>query len=211
MAVESASATIVTLRTQLHARMQELRAATNAHTVMLFCYDGDSDRFLLPLSLGLFDTASFDKDMPRTDRLAGKIVKESCRIVVEEVETHPDVNGPFSRRERIKSSAGLPSALNDETVGLAFISNCQHHLFREGGAASDRRFCSGSRRMDCGLANDGGTLLKLTADAVWRATGFAGNRGGDQQRDESAGGDLAGGPQTADLLRACRHRCDGGG
>lgn len=131
MAVESASATIATLRTKLRARMNDLRAATNADTVTMFCYDRDSDRFLLPLSLGLFDTASFEKDMPRTDRLAGKIVKESCRVVVEEVETHPDVNGPFSHRERIKSSAGVPIAINGETVGVVFISYRRHHLFRE--------------------------------------------------------------------------------
>ncbi|MDZ7311965.1 MAG: GAF domain-containing protein, partial [candidate division KSB1 bacterium] len=134
------SSTITALQARLQEGINALATATHADTVTMFCYDHETDKFCLPLSYGLMDPASFNKSTPRTDRLAGKIVKENKKFVAEAVEKQPEINGPFSRRERIKSAAGMPIAKNEKTVGVVFVSYRQFHHFSEKDLAAIARF-----------------------------------------------------------------------
>ena len=119
----------------LRARLQEmidgLKSQTGADTVTMLCYDHISDSFCLPVSAGLIDTPSFNTVMPRSDRLAGKIVKENIRIVANSIEDRPEIDGPFSRRERIKSVTGRPIVKDSKPCGVVFISYRQRHQFGE--------------------------------------------------------------------------------
>ncbi|MDZ7360445.1 MAG: GAF domain-containing protein [candidate division KSB1 bacterium] len=131
---------IEALQARLRERIQALAAEIHADTVTMFCYDRESDKFALPLGYGLLDPSSFQKSMPRSDRLAGKIVKENKTIVAETVANHPEINGPFSRREKIQSVAGYPLAKNDITVGVVFVSYRQPHRFKDNDLAAIKRF-----------------------------------------------------------------------
>ena len=129
-----------TLQARLRERIHALAAEIQADTVTMFCYDRETDKFFLPLGYGLLDPASFQKSMPRSDRLAGKIVKENKTIVAETVANHPEINGPFSRREKIQSVAGYPIAKNDKAVGVVFASYRQPHDFSDNDLAAVARF-----------------------------------------------------------------------
>jgi len=129
-----------TLQARLLERIHALAAEIHADTVTMFCYDRETDKFFLPLGYGLLDPASFQKSMPRSDRLAGKIVKENKTIVAEIVASHPEINGPFSRREKIQSVAGYPIAKNDKAVGVVFASYRQPHDFSDNDLAAVARF-----------------------------------------------------------------------
>ncbi len=117
----------------LQARLQEiimrLTAATRADTVTMVFYDYETARFCLPLSTGLLDPASFVKAMPSPNRLTGKIVKETRRIVADSVRGHPELDGPFARREKIKSTAGFPIMNDGRAMGVVFVSYRQPHQF----------------------------------------------------------------------------------
>jgi len=119
------------LRSRLQEMVDGLKAQTGADTVTTLCYDQVSDRFCLPVSAGLIDTPSFNKVMPRSDRLAGKIIKENKRIVAHSIEDYPEIDGPFSRRERIKSVAGQPIVKTGTPHGVVFVSYRQSHQFGE--------------------------------------------------------------------------------
>jgi GAF domain-containing protein len=119
----------------LQARLQEiimrLTAATRADTVTMVFYDHETTRFCLPLSTGLLDPASFVKVMPSPDRLTGKIIKEKKRMVADSVRGHPEIDGPFARRERIQSAAGLPIMKDGTAIGAAFVSFRRPHRFTD--------------------------------------------------------------------------------
>jgi GAF domain-containing protein len=129
-----------TLQARLRERIHTLAAEIHADTVTLFCYHHETDKFFLPLGYGLLDPASFQKSMPRSDRLAGKIVKENKTIVAETVANHPEINGPFSRREKIQSVAAYPIAKNKKAVGVVFASYRQPHRFKDNDLAAIKRF-----------------------------------------------------------------------
>lgn len=117
------------LRSRLQEMIDGLKAQTQADTVTMLCYDQLSDRFCLPVCAGLIDSPSFNKVMPRADRLAGKLVKENRRVVANAIEQDPEIDGPFSRRERIKSVAGQPMLNKDTPYGVVFVSYRKSHEF----------------------------------------------------------------------------------
>jgi GAF domain-containing protein len=138
---------IDTLRTRLQEVVDGLKTKTRADTVTMLCYDQRSDRFCLPVSAGLIDTPSFKKVMPRSDRLAGKIAKENMRIVANTIEAHPEIDGPFSRRERIKSVAGEPIIKNGKPCGVVFVSYRQPHRFKKTELALVEKFASKAAKL----------------------------------------------------------------
>jgi GAF domain-containing protein len=117
----------------VQARLQEiivrLTSATRADTVTMVFYDHESTRFCLPLSTGLLDPASFVKVMPSPDRLTGKIIKEKRKIVADVVRGNSEIDGPFARRERIQSAAGLPIMKDGTAIGVVFVSFRRPHRF----------------------------------------------------------------------------------
>ena len=119
----------------LQARLQDiimrLRTAMQADAVTMVFYDHESSRFYLPFSIGLLDSASFASVMPTPDRLTGKIIREKRRLVANSVRGHPEIDGPFARREKITSAAGLPVIDDDQAIGVVFVNYRRPHQFTE--------------------------------------------------------------------------------
>jgi len=119
----------------LQARLQEiimrLQASTRADAVTMVFYDHETKRFYLPLSAGLLDPASFSRVMPSPDRLTGKIAREKRKIIADSVRGHPEIDGPFARREKIRSAAGLPIFDDGLAIGVVFVSYRQPHHFTD--------------------------------------------------------------------------------
>ncbi|MBV6505482.1 MAG: hypothetical protein ILNGONEN_01044 [Syntrophorhabdaceae bacterium] len=117
----------------LQARLLEiivqLKAELQADAVTIVCYDHKTQRFYLPLSAGLFDSASFVRNMPKLNGLTGKIALERRKIIAPAVRGHPEFDGPFARRERIFSSLGLPLLYDGRTVGVIFINYRRPYQF----------------------------------------------------------------------------------
>lgn len=119
----------------LHARLQDvimrLRTAMQAEAVTMVFYDHATSRFYLPFSIDLLDSASFESVMPTPDRLTGKIIREKRTIVANSVRGHPEIDGPFARREKITSAAGLPIIYNGLALGVIFVNYRRPHEFTE--------------------------------------------------------------------------------
>jgi GAF domain-containing protein len=112
------------LEHKLEAFVKEFAERFQADAVTLFLYDSTTDEFDLPIEYGLIDKTTFkDPAMrPRPDKIAGKIAREKREYIGSQVAGHPDMDGPFARRERIRSAAGFPLVHNDTTVGVLFIN-----------------------------------------------------------------------------------------
>jgi len=119
----------------LQARLQEiimrLRTATQAEAVTMVFYDHETSRFYLPLNIGLLDSASFASVMPTPDRLTGKIIREKRTMLANSVRGHPEIDGPFARREKIASAAGLPIIDDGQAIGVVFVNYRRPHQFTE--------------------------------------------------------------------------------
>ena len=113
--------------------MERIASNLGADVVTTFLYDMLTFRFHLPVGCGLNDQATFEDPRlcPRSGRVAGKIVRERRRIVAGEVPGHMPMDGPFARRERIKSAAGFPLLDGDKAVGVLFVSFRAPHPFSE--------------------------------------------------------------------------------
>jgi len=119
------------LQARLHDVIVRLQSEMQADTVTMVCYDHGTQRFYLPLSAGLFDPASFARVMPSPDRLTGKIAREKRKIIANSVRGHPEIDGPFARREKIFSAAGLPILNDGRAVGVAFVSYRRPYQFSD--------------------------------------------------------------------------------
>jgi GAF domain-containing protein len=117
------------LENELQQFVEQVARDFRADVVTLYLYDADRDRFYLPVGCGLRDEITFKTAMPRTDRLAGKILKGRMPIVADDARSHPDMAGPFTFRERVASAAGFPVFLQERTVGVFFVSYRRPHTF----------------------------------------------------------------------------------
>lgn len=127
----SIASKIAELEAQLQQFVNGAAERLQADIATLYLYDVERDKFYLPVGYGLKDEATFKHAMPRSDRIAGKIVKRRTPIVADDARAHDDMSGPFTYRERIKSSAGLPIFLGDQVVGVFFVSYATPHHFDE--------------------------------------------------------------------------------
>ncbi len=110
------------LHARLHESIMRLRTAMQADAVTMVFYNHETCRFYLPLNIGLLDSASFASVMPTPDRLTGKIIREQRTIVAPSVRGHPEIDGPFARREKIASAAGLPILHDGRAIGVVFVN-----------------------------------------------------------------------------------------
>jgi GAF domain-containing protein len=114
---------------KLQAFVEQLARDFRADIVTLYLYDGDQDQFYLPVGCGLRDEITFKTAMPRTDRLAGKVLKGRMPIVADDARSHPDMAGPFTFRERVASAAGFPVFFQERSAGVLFVSYRRPHTF----------------------------------------------------------------------------------
>ncbi|MEN6441943.1 MAG: GAF domain-containing protein [Syntrophobacter sp.] len=112
---------------------EELAAQTGADIVTILVGDRAKTEIHLAVGYGLDDPDTFyDLRMPaRMDRVAGQVMKGKAAIIAETIDGHPIMDGPFARRERVKSSAGFPLVHGSEAFGAIFISFRNQHSFRE--------------------------------------------------------------------------------
>jgi GAF domain-containing protein len=119
--------------TELEVRLQRFvsRAAERLQADMatLYLYDVKRDKFYMPVGYGLKEETTFKFAMPRSDRIAGKIVKGGEPIWADDAKAHPNMSGPFTFREGIASAAGFPIFLGDEATGVFFASYRRPHHF----------------------------------------------------------------------------------
>jgi GAF domain-containing protein/anti-sigma regulatory factor (Ser/Thr protein kinase) len=112
------------------AFVSELQDEIRADVVTAHLYDRRDDIFYHPVGVGLYDSTTFAKRPPRTDRLAGKIVKRRSPLFTNDALTDPLFGGAFVNREHIHSSVGIPLIRGDEVVGVVFAG------YRERGRVS---------------------------------------------------------------------------
>jgi GAF domain-containing protein len=114
---------------ELAALVRHIAEHFGAHVATLYRYDPDHDVFFSPVGVGLRDPGTFEQGKPRSDRIAGKVVKRRKPIIAEDARGHEDMRGPFTHRERIASAAGFPLMFQDRPVGVFFLSYRSPHTF----------------------------------------------------------------------------------
>jgi GAF domain-containing protein len=128
---ESSLLDIAELENKLQDFAEQVARDLKADIVTLYLYDADRDRFYMPVACGLRDEITFKTALPRTDRLAGKILKDQEPVVAGDARSHPDMAGPFTFRERVKSAAGFPILLEGRPAGVFFVSFRRRHAFTD--------------------------------------------------------------------------------
>jgi signal transduction histidine kinase len=125
--------TLEQLRRWLCEEARQIAASEKADVVTAFIYDEANATFHLPVGQGLQDAETFEDPRlgPRSGRVAGKVVRERRASVAEHVPGHSPMDGPFARRERIRSAAGYPLLLGNVALGALFVSYRNSHAFGE--------------------------------------------------------------------------------
>ena len=127
--------TISPVLSELEVRLQDFVQKTverfGTDLATLYLYDPERDAFYLPVGFNLLDADTFLHEMPRTDRVAGKVAKRLQPIIADKAQAHDEMNNPFTHRERIASSAGFPIRLGDHAAGVFFISYRSPHSFTD--------------------------------------------------------------------------------
>lgn len=114
-------------------RLSKIRDDIHCDSITLHLYDSEHEQLYLPVGINLLDEKTFYRSVPSMDRVAGKVVHGRSPIVAEDAEHHPDMTGPFTHREKIKSAAGFPvkSVKTDDVFGVVFVSYRTPHEFIE--------------------------------------------------------------------------------
>ncbi|GJL65221.1 MAG: hypothetical protein NPIRA05_01920 [Nitrospirales bacterium] len=125
---------VITLKRQLEELLMDVTSYLNADAATFFLYDVQTQEFDLPICHGLIDPSTFadPSKCPHTYGDAGRIVRERRAIIVENVSDHPDLDGPFARREKITSCAGYPVEHKEMVLGVLFVNyRNAHHILNE--------------------------------------------------------------------------------
>lgn len=128
---ESVAPSIAELESRLQHFVDQAALRLKADVVTLHLYDAERDKFYLSVGHGLRDQVTFKYTMPRSDRIAGKIVKGREPVVANDAKSHPDMGGPFTFREHVESAAGFPIHLGGRATGVLFVSFREPHTFTE--------------------------------------------------------------------------------
>jgi GAF domain-containing protein len=134
------------LRRRMNDDVKRIARDLKADVVTAFVYDQKTARFHLPVGHGLWDPATFKDPRlgPRSRRVAGVIAREGRPIIVNQVDPLSPMDGPFARREGIRSAAGFPLQHRGATVGVLFVSFRQAHTF---GGWQEKMIRAGAARM----------------------------------------------------------------
>ncbi len=165
------------LKSEIDKVLEGLQQDVGCDVVTALLYNPVDGRFYFPIARGLRDTPTFEdrRLLPRTDRVAGKIVRTREPMVAEKVPGHPDMDGPFARRERIQAVAGFPLLDGDEAVGVLFVSYRAKHHFNETEfdqiESSARAICEATRQTPVlerlrEPPSDDGDEMERTLDAI---------------------------------------------
>jgi GAF domain-containing protein len=121
------------LQRRLNDAVKRIARDLKADVVTAFVYDQKTARFHLPAGHGLRDPDTFKDPQlgPRSRRVAGKIARERRPIIAEQVDALSPLDGPFARREEIRSAGGFPLLEQGVTVGVLFVSFRRAHTFEE--------------------------------------------------------------------------------
>jgi GAF domain-containing protein len=120
-------------RSNLMDRLAKIRGAIHCDSITLHLYDSEHEQLYLPIAINLLDDHAFYRSVPSMDRVAGKVVHARSPIIADLAENHPDMTGPFTYREKIKSAAGFPvkRETSEEILGVIFLSYRSPHKFTE--------------------------------------------------------------------------------
>ena len=125
---------IVALKGRIATILEQLSVAVHADVITFFLYDAATDEFDLPVGIGIWDEDTFSdpRMCPRSDRVAGRIVRQGCPILANQVEGHETMEGPFAHRERILSAGGFPvQSQAGEPLGVLFASYRRNYVLSE--------------------------------------------------------------------------------
>lgn len=99
-----------------------------ADIISLYQYDQERNEFKAPGSfIGMFQSSP--SVPPSTDSIAYRILQASEPFFSVDLENDPQAASSFSRREQIRSFAGLPLLVGDEVVGVLFVNFRAPHQF----------------------------------------------------------------------------------
>ena len=90
---------------KLAEELEKLKDLLKCDLVTLHLYDSELDRIYFPLGIGLNNPKRFFPSVPSRKRVVGKIIREKKHILAGDALHHPDVTGPFTHIEKIKSSS----------------------------------------------------------------------------------------------------------
>jgi GAF domain-containing protein len=183
------------LEQRLRDEVVRIAADEQADVVTVFVYEETTAHFHLPTGYGLRDPQTFEdrRLLPRSGRVAGMVARERREIIAERVRGHSPMDGPFARREGIRSAAGYPLIVGDRTVGVLFLSYRNAHSF---GTSQRARIGDEARSL----------AILIDAEAPWHelsrldAPGQASDDPNLRAIDDAVGRDLA---------VACRRRDSG--
>jgi GAF domain-containing protein len=123
----------------LEATVEKIRDATKADIVVLYPYEPNSQRFILPprIAGGLLDPTFPKATKLRPDDIAVLALNHSVPIFAKNSDTtytalrgaiHID-QGNFKEREKIRSAAVVPLRVGEEAVGVLFVNFRQPQRF----------------------------------------------------------------------------------
>jgi GAF domain-containing protein/two-component sensor histidine kinase len=117
----------------LKAIVEGIHDVLNCDAVTLYTYDQEKNKFdFPPQMIGVL--------RPEKVLELGKVTKNSVihKILalkglydVENVKSDSLVNGPFTKREGIRSCIGIPLIVHDRKVGVLFVNYRKHYDFKE--------------------------------------------------------------------------------
>jgi len=112
------------LKQVLEQKLTDLKAALQADNATLHLYDPHRDRLYFPVGVNLLHERRFIQGVPNMDRVAGKVVRTQSPVIAHDAEQHPDLTGPFTHMEKVKSAAGFPLVAPDsgEMMGVLFVN-----------------------------------------------------------------------------------------
>ncbi|MFH1636459.1 MAG: GAF domain-containing protein [Chloroflexota bacterium] len=114
-------------------KLNGLKDALGCDLITMHLYDSERERLYLPIGVNLFDKQRFSRSAPSMDRVVGKVIRQQKSIIAGEAEHHPDMTGPFTHLEKIKSAVGFPLLVPSvhEVIGAVFVDYRQSHQFSD--------------------------------------------------------------------------------
>ena len=112
------------LKKALIQKLEKLQEALGCDLITLHLYDAERDRVFFPVGIGLLDEDRFYRSVPSRKRGAGKIIRSKKPILAPNAQHHPDLTGPFTHIEKVRSAFGFPLLVGqtDEVLGFVFIN-----------------------------------------------------------------------------------------
>ncbi len=117
------------LKSVVEQTMTAMRAVS---AVTIYYVDQASGELLLGKWDGIRKEAALAKRPPYTRSIIAGMWERDTPVFAEKVVLEPLLNGPFTQREEIKSTAAFPLKIKEVRVGCMFFNYRMPHVFDEG-------------------------------------------------------------------------------